>query len=178
MKFRVCTLGRQALVFSLLVLITAAAKQTKSKQCSQPSRRKRVTNLEWLQLPVSKKWSATFYRKLSTRSMWHILWVMVVSPIFGPNSGLNCSLWYTPRQACNGTTMKPIIGKGQWMGQEARWKTPFSATFFLTKLWLAVQRNSPNMLLRSAKSIHSTFRQLKFQTSLRMYSINLQYLIH
>ena len=55
MKFRVRTLDRQTLVFSLLVLITAAAKQTKSKQCPQPSRRKRVINLKWLQLPASKK---------------------------------------------------------------------------------------------------------------------------
>ena len=52
MKFRVRTLATQALVFSLLAIITAAAKQTKSKQCPQTLRRKRVTNLE---LPESKK---------------------------------------------------------------------------------------------------------------------------
>ena len=33
------------------------------------------------------------------------------------------------------------------------------------------------MVIGSAKSIYSTFQQLKFQTSLRMYSIHLQYLI-
>ena len=89
MKFRVRTLDRQALVFSLFVLITAAAKQTKSKQCPQPSRRKRVINLKWLQLPASKKWSTMFYRKLSTRSIWYVFWVMVVPPSFGLNSCLN-----------------------------------------------------------------------------------------
>ena len=45
------------------------------------------------------------------------------------------------------------------------------------KVWLTVQKNSPDMLIRSAKSIHATFQQLKFQTSLRVYSIHLQYLL-
>ena len=156
MKFRVRTLDRQALVFSLLVLITAAAKQTISKQCPQPSRRKWVANLEWLQLSASKKWSTMFYRKLSTRLIWYILWVMVAPPSFGPNLCLNCSLWSTLRLAWNVTTTNPTMGKGQWMGYEAQWKTPFSAKSFLVKLWLAVQKNSTNMVIRSAKSIYST----------------------
>ena len=44
-----------------------------------------------------KKWSTMFYRKLSTRLIWYILWVMVAPPSFGPNLCLNCSLWSTLR---------------------------------------------------------------------------------
>ena len=69
------------------------------------------------------------------------------------------------------------LGKEPMDGIGGTRKTPFSAKSFQAKLWLAVQKNSPDMLIRSANSIHYTFRQLKFQTSLRMYSIHLQYLI-
>ena len=175
MKFKMCALDMKAWVFSLLVLITAAAKQTKSKQWPQPSRRKRVANLECLQLPALKKWSTIFYRKLSPRSIWFTLWVMFAPPSFGPNSCFN----FDPPQDRLGMVLQrsPSWERANGWDRRHSEKQLFSAKSFLAKLWLAVQKNSADMLTRSAKSIHSTFRQLKFQTSLSMYSIHLQYLI-